>query len=309
MLSRTAERLYWLARYLERSENLARLINVHMNLLLDLPPTIAMNWQKLLYITGTREQFYLFYQTANETNVNHFLLTQLANAGSLSSAIHCARENIRTSRHLLPDEAWEVVNELYLYVKEQINSVNNRRERGLFLRTVLAYCQQFNGLLVSTMSQTDAYYFIQIGQNLERADMCTRILELASILLVEDRSEQLKEYEGILWMNILKAQGGLAIYRQELQGKIQGDEVFDYLLKNPTLPRSISFCLQQLYHIVTQLPYSESIMVMINDIQQDLQTMPVQQTSPDLLNQQQDYLQSQFAHLHQQITQTWFLTA
>ncbi|OYV23217.1 MAG: hypothetical protein CG442_417 [Methylococcaceae bacterium NSO1] len=118
MLSRSAERLYWLARYLERTENIARLVNVHMNLLLDLPKGVEMGWRQLILINASKEEFYEKNNVANERNITRFLLADAGYPGSLFSSLSAARENIRTSRELLPDEAWEQVNEMYLFAKK-----------------------------------------------------------------------------------------------------------------------------------------------------------------------------------------------
>jgi Uncharacterized protein conserved in bacteria len=114
MLSRSAERLYWLARYLERTENIARMVSVHMNLLMDLPISVEMGWLQLVRINASEPQFYEKNKIANERNVTQFLLIDGSYPGSLFSSLSAARENIRTSRDLLPDEAWEQVNEMYL---------------------------------------------------------------------------------------------------------------------------------------------------------------------------------------------------
>ena len=114
MLSRSAERLYWLARYLERTENIARLVSVHMNLLMDLPKGVEMGWRQLIMITASEQAFNKSYNSANERNITRFLLADADYQGSLFSSLSAARENIRTSRELLPDEAWEQVNEMYL---------------------------------------------------------------------------------------------------------------------------------------------------------------------------------------------------
>ena len=109
MLSRSAERLYWLARYLERTENTARLINVTMNLIYDLPYGTEVGWQDLLTISGVEEEFSQHFKTPSEQNVSRFLLADRNNASSLLVSLSFARENIRTSRELMPDEAWEQI--------------------------------------------------------------------------------------------------------------------------------------------------------------------------------------------------------
>jgi uncharacterized alpha-E superfamily protein len=104
MLSRPAERLYWMVRYLERIENIARLVSVHMNLLMDLPRGVEIGWQQLIHINASEQKFYENNKIVNEITVTFFLLTDSNYLGSLFSILNAARENIRTSRELLPDE-------------------------------------------------------------------------------------------------------------------------------------------------------------------------------------------------------------
>ena len=226
MLSRSAERLYWLARYLERTENIARLVSVHMNLLMDLPKGVEMGWRQLILINASEQEFYEKNNIANERNITRFLLADSSYPGSLFSSLSAARENIRTSRELLPDEAWEQVNEMYLFAKNNLETIANRRHRVLFLNEILKGCQRFTGLLSGYMSHNHPYRFILLGRNIERADMTSRILDLASLLLSESRSDELRQYETILWMNVLKALNALLMYRNRC---VAGLKVMMYL--------------------------------------------------------------------------------
>ncbi len=123
MLSRSAERLYWLARYLERTENTARLLSVTMNLIYDLPYGTEIGWHNLLTICSVEEEFEQRFKNPSEQNIARFLLADASNASSLLSSLSFARENMRTSRELMPDEAWEQVNEMYLYATHNLDSL------------------------------------------------------------------------------------------------------------------------------------------------------------------------------------------
>ena len=259
MLSRSAERLYWLARYIERTENIARLVSVHMNLLMDLPVGVEMGWQQLVRINAAEQEFHEKYRSANERNVTHFLLTDKSYMGSLFSSLSAARENIRTSRDLLPDEAWEQVNEMYLFVKNNIDSIHNRSNRVALLKEILKGCQRFTGLLSGYMSHNNPYRFIRLGKNIERADMTSRILDLASLLLAESRSDDMREYETILWVNILKSLNAQLMYRQQVRSSVNGDDVLNFLLLNTNLPRSIGCCIAEMANCINNLPNSDGL--------------------------------------------------
>ncbi len=307
MLSRSAERLYWLARYIERTENTAKLVSVHMNLLMDLPKSVEMGWQQLIRISGSEQKFLETNKLYSERNVVRFLLTDTSYAGSLFSSLTAARENIRTTRELLPDEAWEQVNEMYLYTKDHLDAISNRRSRVLFLNEILKGCQRFNGLLSGYMSHHHPYRFIRLGRNLERADMTSRILDLASLLLSESRSDEMRQYETILWMNILTALNALLMYRQHVRTRIEGDDVLNFLLLDTNLPRSIRCCLAEIADCINQLPNHDSLPDRIDELEHYVQEIDTHQTTQIQLRGILDDLQNKLGELHQQIANNWFL--
>ena len=307
MLSRSAERLYWLARYLERTENIARLVSVHMNLLMDLPKGVEMGWQQLIRINGSEQEFHEKYNAVNERNVTRFLLTDASHLGSLFSSLSAARENIRTSRELLPDEAWEQVNEMYLFAKDNLDTIVNRRNRVLFLNEIMKGCQRFTGLLSGYMSHNHPYRFIRLGRNLERADMTSRILDLASLLLSESRSSEMRQYETILWINILKSLNALLMYRQTMRSRVQGDDVLNFLLLDTSLPRSVSCCLLEISECVNKLPNHNAVPDKLVELEAYVQAIDTRQTTQLQLRGILDDLQNKLGGLHGQIAENWFL--
>lgn len=307
MLSRSAERLYWLARYLERTENIARLVSVHMNLLMDLPKGVEMDWRQLIMITASEQAFHEKNNIANERNITRFLLADADYQGSLFSSLSAARENIRTSRELLPDEAWEQVNEMYLFAKNNLDTVVNRRQRVLFLNEILKGCQRFTGLLSGYMSHNHPYRFIRLGVNLERADMTSRILDLASLLLSESRSEEMRQYETILWMNILKSLNALLMYRQHMRSRVQGGDVLNYLLLDTNLPRSVGCCIAEMAGCINELPNSNDLPEKLKELESYVQAINARQTTQKQLREILDGLQNKLGDLHGQIAENWFL--
>jgi len=307
MLSRSAERLYWLARYLERTENIARLVSVHMNLLMDLPNGVEMGWLQLVRINGSEQEFYEKYKAANERNVTRFLLIDKSNLGSLFSSLSAARENIRTSRDLLPDEAWEQVNEMYLFVKKHMDSVNNRSTRVALLNEILKGCQRFTGLLSGYMSHNNPYRFIRLGKNIERADMTSRILDLASLLLAESRSDEMRQYETILWVNILKSLNAQLMYRQHVRSSINGDDVLNFLLLNTNLPRSVGCCIAEIADCINGLPNNDALPEEIVKLEAYVQDIDTRHTTQGQLRGILDNLQNRLGELHDRIANNWFM--
>lgn len=307
MLSRSAERLYWLARYLERTENIARLVSVHMNLLLDLPKGVEMGWRQLILINASEQEFYEKNNVANERNITRFLLADASYSGSLFSSLSAARENIRTSRELLPDQAWEQVNEMYLFAKNNLETVANRRHRVIFLNEILKGCQRFTGLLSGYMSHNHPYRFIRLGRNIERADMTSRILDLASLLLSESRSDEMRQYETILWMNILKSLNALLIYRQQMRSRVKGDDVLNFLLLDINLPRSVGCCIAEMFDCISKLPNNDELLPKLIELETYVQAIDTRQTTQEQLRGILDGLQNKLGALHAQIADNWFL--
>ncbi|POZ53130.1 alpha-E domain-containing protein [Methylovulum psychrotolerans] len=306
MLSRSAERLYWLARYMERTENTAKLVSVYMNLLMDLPKGVEMGWQQLLRINGSEKEFYEKYKSANERNVIRFMLADDSYSSSLFASLSAARENIRTTRELLPDEAWEQVNEMYLCSKSELEIVANRRSRVLFLKKIIEGCQRFSGLLSGYMSHNHPYRFIRLGRNLERADMTSRILDLASLLLADSRSDELRQYETILWMNILTALNALLMYRQHVRSRVKGDDVLNYLLLDKNLPRSVARCLVEISESIAQLPNSDALPQRVVEMENYVQAIDTREATQLQLRAILDDLQNKLGGLHGNIADNWF---
>ncbi|MGI9326290.1 MAG: alpha-E domain-containing protein, partial [Pseudomonadales bacterium] len=166
MLSRVAERMYWAGRYSERVEAMARLVRTHTALLLDLPEDSGSNWTQLLRIINAEADFAERYPSASERHVVTYLLADTDNPGSLLSCLAQLRENIRTSRDIVPREGWEWVNEFYLMVHGKIGRTGAQPKlRQDVLVDCVARCQRLNGLLAGTMSHGAGYNFMMIGSH------------------------------------------------------------------------------------------------------------------------------------------------
>jgi uncharacterized alpha-E superfamily protein len=307
MLSRSAERLYWLARYLERTENTARLISVTMNLIYDLPHGTEVGWHTLLTICNMDAAFKERYKTPSEQNVSRFLLADSKNPSSILSSLSYARENIRTSRELMPDEAWEQVNKMYLYATDNLDSLSTRRGRVVFLQEIMRGCQRFTGFIAGAMSRNDSYRFICLGRNIERADMTTRIVDFNTALLAENPNPVMREYEGILWLNVLKSLNASLMYRKQVRQRIKGKDVLDFLLKSPDFPSSVDHCLHVIGYCIEKLPNSEALANQLSLLEQRMLSTNIAEMTPSELHQILDNLQSEFNGLHAKISETWFL--
>ena len=304
MLSRVAERMYWFGRYVERAENMARLISVNTNLVMDLP-NVKHIWGSMIDISGTAEEFNQRHSRVDERTVIRFLLEDPNS--SLSAAVKRARENARTTREIIPSEAWERVNELHLYVRKNIEKAHKRDNRHRFLTDVVNLCHQLTGLLSGNMSADTAYNFIKIGRNLERADMSTRIVDVGCLNLMKPGESDIKEYENILWMNVLRSLTAYQMYRQHVRDRVNGEDVVDFLLRNERFPRSVAHCLGEVNGCCAQLPRNDTASRAITHAQRVIGSSDVSKLlQTEKLHEFIDEVQLDLADIHTAVHDTWF---
>ncbi len=307
MLSSVAERVYWMSRYLERTEDVARLASVHGLLLMDLPGEMEINWYTLVKLFNADELFSQHYRQATEENVMRFLVSDRENPGSLASTFWYVRENVRTSLDLLPDATWEQVNQTHIMMNQSIASIGNRYARQKLLRVLLKQCQTLRGIIVGHMNRDHTYLFVQIGQHLERADMTSRTLEMASLLLSKNRSDNLRKYDGILWTNLLQALSARQMYQQRIRSRVKGDDVMPFLMMDAVFPRSLYYSLTRIGRYLQELPEPEIPLTMQQRIEEYLQQQDISSLLPEgELHTVMDYLQGKLGELHEEIANTWF---
>jgi uncharacterized alpha-E superfamily protein len=306
MLSRVAERLYWVARYIERAENTARMVMAFSHLALDMPRSVQLSWRSMVTTTGADEGFEHHYQRDDERNCIKFLLADLDNSSSIMSSLTAARENVRTTRDLVPAEAWESVNELYLFGKTNAESGVGKRGRYAFLSEVIARCQQITGLLAGTMSHDHAYDFIRAGRNLERADMSSRLLDVAGIGLLAKGEDQ-EAFESLLWINILKSLSGFQMYRQHVRRRVSGALVMQFLLQDRQFPRAVAHALGEVESSLANLPRNELPLRFIAQVKRHVQDADIDSLlKPEDLHQFLDQIQKEMAETHDSIVDNWF---
>jgi uncharacterized alpha-E superfamily protein len=307
MLARLAENLYWHGRYLERAEDIARLINVTAHLNLDLPSGLITGWEPLIRITGNAALFEELEEDADERSIVRFLLFAEDNSSSLRATLEYARENLRSARDLVPREVWEQMNALYLKSSERLNSKLSKRRRQDFLEGLILDCQQMAGTLQGTMSHDHAYDFILIGRHLERADMITRILEVRGYDLLPDTAEDLGPFESIQWMSVLKSLTGYQMYRRHVRSRVSGSDVLRFLLRDGQFPRSVMFCLLVLEDLIEGLPGEDDRSLRsVTRLQRLLNDTQVRNLKGRELADFMDRLQIELANTDLAIRHTWF---
>ncbi len=243
MLSRVANCVYWLGRYLERSENYSRFIDVNFNLMVDLPPNVKEQWEPLIRATGDYNLYISNYDSFNRETAIYFLAFDEKNPNSLFSSVSKARENARVVRENLTKESWEKLNEIYLFVREGAdNKIWEKEDCSQFFKDVKYGIQLLYGIAENSVARTDGWYFIHLGQYLERADKTSRILDVKYHILLPSAEEVGSPLDFLQWTALLKSVSGFNFYRR-YYGKIEPVNIVELLVLNKYFPRSVFFCL------------------------------------------------------------------
>jgi uncharacterized alpha-E superfamily protein len=243
MLSRVADALYWMTRYLERAENISRFVDVNWHLTLDQPRNGCQEWGALVRITGDTDLFLQAYNGFDQRSVLSFLMFDSAYAHSILSCLRAARENARSVREIISNDLWEQVNDFYHLVVDA-----SRDPENLYVNPH-EFCQQIRlrgmmlgGIGNETMNHGEGWHFSRVGRFLERADKTSRILDVKYFILLPHVSYVGTAYDDVQWGALLRATSGLNAYRQRY-GRIVPAKVADFLIFDRDFPRSIGFAL------------------------------------------------------------------
>lgn len=307
MLARVAENLYWMARYLERAEDTARLINATTMMLMDMPRGASFGWEDLLKVVGLAEPFHALYDEASEAAVMSFLVQDERNPSSIFACVRHARENTRTFREVLPRESWEWVNELYLYTSTHKSSALDRRRRMDVLTEIIRRRQAVVGLLAGTMSRDEAFQFMRLGRNVERADMTSRVLDVSYAVNLPFEHGPFADR---IWMSVLTALSAHQMYRRHVSVRAQAHKVVHYLVNDAAFPRSVRHCLAELQSALAELPGSAPHAEIARLVQSldtaDSRRLTGQDGSPATLHAFCDQLQAGLAALSDAVAASYF---
>jgi uncharacterized alpha-E superfamily protein len=245
MLSRTADHLYWMARYTERAENTARMLDVNYQTSL-LPQSAAVaqvGWQGMLSISELMPAYTAKHGEIEPQRVMEFMVRDESNPSSIVSCLRGARENARAVRGSLTTEAWETQNQTWLEVNRMLRSGDFQRDPGQFFEWVKFRSHLSRGVTVGTMLMDEALHFMRLGTFLERADNTARLVDVKFHAVQSDffgaASEKDQEYDFYHWSAILRSVSGFEIYRKVYRDVIKPERVADLLILRPDMPRSL----------------------------------------------------------------------
>ncbi|QDV52223.1 alpha-E domain-containing protein [Gimesia fumaroli] len=242
MLSRVASSVYWLSRYVERAENVARFIDVNYNLTLGETDTLGNQWAPLIFTTGDQAIYEERYESFTRENVLKFLLFDEKNPNSILSCASFARENARTIREIIPSVVWEQLNQFFFMVRSAASLDATLDQPQEFCERVRLASHMLVGATDATMSHGEAWHFSRVGRMIERADKTSRIVDVQYYILLPDAHDVGSALDVVRWSALLQSASALAMYRRQY-GKILPDHVADFLILDSRFPRSMHFCL------------------------------------------------------------------
>ncbi len=251
MLSRVANSLFWMSRYIERAENIARIVDVNLQLLLDVrnldEERLSQHWLPILQTTGDEELFLQLQKKASDRGVTEFLVFQPENPNSIFASICQARENARMVRDQISIELWEELNRLYWFVRAPQARQVWQESPTEFFQQIKSSSLHLIGLTYATLIRNEGWWFTQAGKFIERADKTSRILDVRSRTLPEKGAPAtITQAEALGWSAVLRSCSAADAYKSIHGADLQPRLVAEFLLLNEDFPRSVRFCAGQL---------------------------------------------------------------
>jgi uncharacterized alpha-E superfamily protein len=268
MMNRSAELLFWVGRYIERTENHTRLIDVNYHLRHELKgkenEQVYM-WERLVAAIGNVTTFNNYYGTINEETVIKFLTLDQSNPNSIFSCVHQTRTNMRALRPLLPDELWDIINAFYLWLKEEDLDSVMTQSPYLFYQRIREWLSIFNGTVDSIMVRDEEWNFIQAGKHMERAENILRILNAIYLNFMEDGTLSRDQNHYNRMIVLLKSVGGYEGFRKYHANNVTFEKVIEFIMLNHTFPRSVSFALTSLESNLQAIKHQDYNFALLSD--------------------------------------------
>jgi len=312
MLSRVADSLYWINRYVERAENISRFVEVSEAMALDCPPGSAEPWLPLIDASGDRELFDALFPAGTPEDVVQFLVREPKNPSSVVNCLDIARENARQIREVITTEMWEHLNGVYWNLQEESYWELPPQEQ---LREIRRACQLFYGITDATLSRDLSWHFSRLGRLLERADKTTRILDVKYFLLLPSPDEVGGVLDELQWISLLRSAGAYQMFRQSQQRAIAPRAVASFLLLDPIFPRSVRYCLERLSETLRIIRGSavpgppDELECLIGLVLARWSYTRIDDLIATGLHEAIDHLQQDLNQLHSLLEQRYFITA
>ncbi len=309
MLSRVADSLYWLTRYVERAENIARCIDVNLQLQLDLPGE-DRPWEPVVQTSGDAELFFQSYGRATLENVLMFLTADRNNPNSIISCIAQARENARCVREAITSEMWAALNKFHLVLTGSDVQKRILDDPHEFYTEVKECSQLFVGIADCTYSHSEGWHFLRLGRFFERADQTSRILDVKYYILLPDPAMVGMALDTVQWLALLKSASAFEMFRKAYSS-VTPQNVSNFLLLDPTFPRSVFFCLSAMEESLKQIigptkTIGEKSLRKLGKMRSELEYTTIDEVISGGMHERIDALQTDFANLGKCIFSDFF---
>ncbi len=312
MLSRVADSIYWMSRYVERAENVARFIEVNLQLMLDAPSGEGQQWEPLVNTTGDHDAFAKRGGPATRQNVIHFLTFDADNPNSILSCVRAARENARTIREIISSEMWLQLNKFYLMATAAAQNPSEAQANPHeFFTEVKNANHLFNGITAATMTHGEPWHFFQMGRMLERADKTSRILDVKYFLLLRSAQDVGTPFDDVQWAAVLRSASAFEMYRKR-HGRISPRGVAEFLLLDREFPRAVHFSLlaaRDSLHAISGTPagtFCHPPEKLLGQLCSDLSFTSVDEIIKAGLHEYLDHLQTKMNQVSAGIYETFF---
>lgn len=318
MLSRVAESIYWMNRYVERAENIARFVHVNLHLELDVPVldesgtmSTGAQWQPLIWTTGDEKLFEKRYDVVSRENVINFLTFDGENPNSILSCVRWARENARSIREVISSEMWFTLNRFYLMVRDATAPRRAKEDPHTFYTDIKTACALFIGETTSTMSHGEGWHFGRLGRLLERADKTSRILDVKYYILLPKVEHVGMPIDTLQWIALLKSASAFEMYRK-VSSTITPRGVSAFLLLDRDFPRAVIHCLsgaEESVRAITgtgQNTFSNPVEQRLGRICADLNYASIDEVIKSGLHEYVDRLQSDINRVDDAVYHTFF---
>jgi len=310
LLARYAECIFWMARYMERAENLARILDVHETFSRD--SRGAKNWMSIVQLNADEKRFLSRYESATAQNVVNFYVLDTQNPTSIVSAIRSARENARTLRPLISTEMWTQINVFYNKLLSLGPSDIAPHNLTRLCNMVKEACQAHTGITEGTFYRDQGWYFYQLGKYLERADQTTRLLDIKYHTLLPFADGVGSPLDVSQWNAVLRSAAGYHAFRRVYPRGMTPAAVAGFMLYNESFPRSVTTCVRQIDGLLVRLKSryilkgGSKAMERVDEIQAALHSRPVEDVIKSGLHEYLDWLQLHLNDVTQEISKAFF---
>jgi uncharacterized alpha-E superfamily protein len=280
LLGRTANGLFWMHRYIERAENMARLVDAGVRISLTRSTEAEENWRSVLESAGTANGFFEKFDTPSEAAVIDYLLRDRDNPSSVITAIELARQNARMVRTALTRESWEATNDAWMRIRSILSEPVRNEDLPAVLDAIKQQGAYISGAFHGTKLRNEIFNFANLGTYVERADNTARILDVKYYVLLPSVALVGSALDTFQWESILRSVSAHRSYRWEYGGEYSAVNIADFLIHNPRMPRSLRFCYksicENLSHIDADYGSSQPCHDRAKDMLEQLKSMEIQ---------------------------------